>query len=165
MGKTMLADELLLVHQLDKRYGSLEVLRDIGFAVRPGEVVGVAGRSGAGKSTLLNILAGLETADDGEVVYQNKRINIHIGQAVHNQLSVIHQNPELADQLDAITNIFLGQEIGLTLFNGWLNIPNGRRMEEAATRLLTRLDAPFIPLRNRPGTCRPSKNSWLPSRV
>jgi NitT/TauT family transport system ATP-binding protein len=62
----------LSVRSLEKSYGTpngsiLRVLNGISLEVAPGGVVTLVGPSGCGKSTLLNILAGIETADAGEV--------------------------------------------------------------------------------------------------
>lgn len=138
---------LLSVHNVSKQYGTLSVLHQINFELKPGEVVGIAGRNGSGKSTLINIIAGLLSADSGTIVYQQQRLNTQSQQAIRPQMSVIHQTPQLVNQLDATTNIFLGQELGWSFFNGYLNIPNMRAMEKEAERVLTRLDAPFIPFR------------------
>ncbi len=50
-----------------KKYGSLEVLKDIHLKVEEGEIVSIVGASGAGKSTLLQILGTLDYADEGEL--------------------------------------------------------------------------------------------------
>jgi ABC-type branched-subunit amino acid transport system ATPase component len=43
---------------LSKRFGALTVLDQVGFAVAPGEAIGIVGPNGAGKTTLLNVLSG-----------------------------------------------------------------------------------------------------------
>ena len=58
---------MLAVQGLCKRYGDVDVFRDVSFEVAAGEFVAVVGESGVGKSTLLNCLAGLETWDAGQV--------------------------------------------------------------------------------------------------
>lgn len=55
------------VERLRKSFGVNEVLKDISFNVRKGEVLGVIGPSGSGKSTLLRCLAQLDTVDDGTI--------------------------------------------------------------------------------------------------
>jgi ABC-type polar amino acid transport system ATPase subunit len=58
---------VISARRLHKRFGTLEVLRDVSLEVQPGEVVVVIGPSGSGKSTLLRCLIGLETPESGEV--------------------------------------------------------------------------------------------------
>ena len=55
------------VEHLSKAYGTLEVLKDISFSVRKGEVLGVIGPSGSGKSTLLRCLTQLDRVSDGTI--------------------------------------------------------------------------------------------------
>lgn len=57
----------LIVEQVRKSFGNVEVLRGVTFQVEPGEVVGLLGANGAGKSTLCNILSGLLNVDGGSV--------------------------------------------------------------------------------------------------
>ncbi|MDQ4431621.1 aliphatic sulfonates ABC transporter ATP-binding protein [Yokenella regensburgei] len=58
----------LLLSNIHKRYGSNQVLNALDLHVPSGQFVAVVGRSGGGKSTLLRLLAGLERADDGELL-------------------------------------------------------------------------------------------------
>lgn len=55
------------VSNLRKRYGEQVVVRDVSFAVRPGEIFGILGPNGAGKTTTVETLAGLRQADGGTV--------------------------------------------------------------------------------------------------
>ena len=50
-----------------KKYGSLTALRDVSFAIRENETVGLLGRNGAGKTTLLNLMTGYFPPDAGTV--------------------------------------------------------------------------------------------------
>ena len=59
---------IIEVHNLNKSFGALHVLKDISFSVRRGEVVVIVGPSGSGKSTLLRCLNCLERADSG-IIY------------------------------------------------------------------------------------------------
>jgi len=57
-----------------KKYGSLEVLKDIHLKVGEGEIVSIVGASGAGKSTLLQILGTLDQADEGELIIRGESL-------------------------------------------------------------------------------------------
>jgi len=59
--------DLLAVHGIRKRFGDLEVLRDVSLRLCDRESVALLGPSGCGKTTLLRILLGLEPADEGEI--------------------------------------------------------------------------------------------------
>jgi branched-chain amino acid transport system ATP-binding protein len=59
---------------LAMRYGDLQVLRDVGFAVAEGEAVGIVGPNGAGKTTLLNVLAGAVRPSAGTVAFRGRDV-------------------------------------------------------------------------------------------
>jgi putative ABC transport system ATP-binding protein len=59
---------MMQVEGLAKRYGDVDVFRDVSLAVAPGEFVAIVGESGVGKSTLLNCMAGLDVWQAGQVM-------------------------------------------------------------------------------------------------
>ena len=60
---------------LSKKYGNLEVVKEVSLAVNEGEFVCLVGKSGCGKTTLLSILSGLEKPTKGQVILNGKEIN------------------------------------------------------------------------------------------
>ena len=60
-------DAVVVVHQLERRFGGVTALSGVNFRVAPGEKVGLIGPNGAGKTTLLNCLTGLERPSRGSV--------------------------------------------------------------------------------------------------
>ena len=68
-------DELILqVNHLSKTFGNNEVLRDIDFTVRKGDVISIIGASGSGKSTLLRCINLLETPSGGEILFHGEDV-------------------------------------------------------------------------------------------
>jgi ABC-2 type transport system ATP-binding protein len=63
----LIADALMTVHGIGKTFGDQQVLGDVSFGVGSGEILGLIGPNGAGKTTLLECIAGLLSADAGEV--------------------------------------------------------------------------------------------------
>ena len=66
----------LEVINIHKRYQNQKLLCGVSFSVLPGETVGLLGTSGSGKSTLLRIIAGLETAELGRVLWNGKDMSV-----------------------------------------------------------------------------------------
>ncbi len=102
---------LLEARQLIKSFPGVRALKGVSLAVERGEVLAVIGENGAGKSTLMKILAGVQSADSGEILLDGEPIALR---SVHDALAcgiaLIHQELNLADNLDVAANIFLGRE-------------------------------------------------------
>ena len=65
---------LLAVRGLSKRFGGLRAIRDLSFDVAPGEVLGLIGPNGAGKTTAFNLISGFLAPDEGDVVFDGRRL-------------------------------------------------------------------------------------------
>ncbi len=63
---------LLEVSALSKHFGGLQAVKDVSFAIEPGEIVGILGPNGAGKTTLYNLLTGFIPFDSGSVVFKGR---------------------------------------------------------------------------------------------
>ncbi|MFM8242745.1 MAG: ATP-binding cassette domain-containing protein, partial [Crocinitomicaceae bacterium] len=59
----------LSVEQLTKTFGEKKIFRELTFGIEQGQKVAIVAKNGAGKTTLLKCLMGLDTADDGRVVF------------------------------------------------------------------------------------------------
>jgi ABC-type sugar transport system ATPase subunit len=79
--------------------------------VRRGEVVALVGDNGAGKSTLIKTIAGIHSADSGEIVFEGKHVSISGPKdAARLGIEVVYQDLALCDNLDVVQNMFLGRE-------------------------------------------------------
>jgi signal transduction histidine kinase len=137
-------EPLLTIVNLAKQFGALTVLDQINVALYPGEVIGLAGHSGAGKSVLAKILAGRYAPSTGAICFAGQKVGWPA--RVPSALAVIHQEPELAENLDVTENIFLGHELGRPLFGKWLVTPDRPRMISAAAQMLAELGMRDLPL-------------------
>ena len=59
------------IKNISKSFGDLKVLDDISLTINQGDIYGILGLSGAGKSTLVRCINGLETFDDGEIIFND----------------------------------------------------------------------------------------------
>ena len=88
--------DILMGANLSKKYGNLEVVKDVSLNVKEGEFVSLVGKSGCGKTTLLSLLSGLETADQrtGDPQWQRdyRRLGRRIGFISQGSMSVLSFN-------------------------------------------------------------------------
>jgi multiple sugar transport system ATP-binding protein len=96
----------IAIQNVTKSFGSYDALKGIGLAVADQEFLVLLGASGCGKSTLLRIIAGLETADIGEVHVGGERIDQL--QAKDRRLAMVFQNYAVFPHLTVFENIAFG---------------------------------------------------------
>lgn len=110
---------LLAVQRLTKTYGPpaapLTVLRDVSFALSPGETLAIVGPSGSGKTTLLGLCAGLDTPTSGDVELAGHSLGALSEDArarVRNeQVGFVFQNFQLLPTLTALENVLVPLEL------------------------------------------------------
>ncbi|MDX6323668.1 MAG: D-xylose transport system ATP-binding protein [Nocardioidaceae bacterium] len=105
-------DPILDIRKLNKSFGPVHVLHDVDLQVYPGEVTALVGDNGAGKSTLVKCVAGINSIDNGEVLFEGKPVSIDDPRvATGLGIEFVYQDLALADNLDITQNMFLGREI------------------------------------------------------
>jgi D-xylose transport system ATP-binding protein len=107
---------LLALKGITKSFGAVEALKDVAMEVYPGEVVGLVGDNGAGKSTLIKAIAGAQPPDSGEIIWQGRTVSMSTPHdATDLGIATVYQDLALAENLDVVANLFLGQEVANTL--------------------------------------------------
>ena len=133
---------LIEMNNISLRFGGNQALDDVSINLYPGEVVGLLGHNGAGKSTLIKVLSGAYRADSGSIRVAGQEVHINTPQDSQRQgIETIYQTLALADNLDAVANVFLGRE----KVNGVVLSEDD--MEVEARRVLDRLRVKIPSLR------------------
>ena len=126
---------ILEARKISKRFPGVRALTDVDASIYPGEVVALLGENGAGKSTLGKILAGVYAPDGGALFVDGQLVHIEsVRDAQRLGVAIIHQELNLADNLDVASNLFLGREprkFGVVIDRG--------EMERQARAVLDRL--------------------------
>ena len=104
---------LLEVKGVGKSFPGVRALDDVSLHLKKGEVLAVIGENGAGKSTLMKILAGVQPPDQGEILIDGEVMReVSVEGALDKGVVLIHQELNLATNLDVGANVFLGREPG-----------------------------------------------------
>ena len=104
-------ENVIEIKHLNKSFGDHEVLKDINFSVKKGEVVCIIGSSGSGKSTLLRCINLLEKPSGGEIIYNNENIldDNHDIYKYRTKLGMVFQQFNLFDNHNVLSNCVVGQ--------------------------------------------------------
>ena len=102
---------MISVRNISKKYGSLEVLKDVSLEIKKGEIVSIVGSSGAGKSTLLQIMGTLTKSDTGILEINSKKINSLTSSELavfrNNEIGFVFQAHHLLPEFTALENVCL----------------------------------------------------------
>lgn len=106
---------LLEVKNVSKRFGGVQALENISFAIESGKITGVIGPNGAGKSTLFNVIVGIYRPDSGVICLEGNRIEGKRNNEIHKLgIARTFQNIRLFNRLTIFENVLSG---GLFLKN------------------------------------------------
>ena len=146
-----MAEPLVALRGIHKAFGGVHAVEDVSVNLHPGEVVALLGHNGAGKSTLMKMLAGAFPIDTGEVLIRGEKAHIRTpADAQALGIETIYQTLALADNLDAVANLFLGRE----LLTPWRTLDD-LRMDAEARKVFARLNKNFrnfrVPVRRLSG--------------
>lgn len=101
----------LEVRGLTKRFPGVLANDHIDLTLYKGQVLGLLGENGAGKSTLMNMIYGLYTPDEGEILVNGNPVTIHDpNDAIRLGIGMVHQHFQLVPVLTVTENIMLGNE-------------------------------------------------------
>ncbi len=106
-----MSELILQVSHLSKSFGKREILRDIDFSVRSGDVTSILGASGSGKSTLLRCINLLETPTSGQVLFHGR--DVASGRcnaaAYRAKVGMVFQSFNLFNNMTVLENCMVGQ--------------------------------------------------------
>lgn len=127
---------------ISKRFPGVLALDNVDFSLSAGKVHALMGENGAGKSTLMKALAGIQPADEGEIIYKGKKVNFQTPrQALDNGIAMIHQEISPILDMSITENLFLGKEYR----NRKNRMVDFKRMEKEASELLKRVGLKLNP--------------------
>jgi branched-chain amino acid transport system permease protein len=105
-------EPLLDVQGATKRFGGLVAVRDLTFAMRSGEILGLIGPNGAGKSTMFNLITGVLPADGGTIAFQGARIDgLAPPEIARRGIARTFQHVNLVGGMSVLENVAIGAHL------------------------------------------------------
>jgi len=105
-----MVENILELKGINKSFGPNQVLTNVDFSVRKGEIHALIGENGAGKATLMNITYGIVKADSGEIIVDNQPVDIKSAYiAQENGICFVHQEIALCQDVTVAENIFMAE--------------------------------------------------------
>ena len=103
---------LLSVQGVNKRFGGLQALSDVGLHINQGEIYGLIGPNGAGKTTFFNVITGLYTPDSGKFALGGRAYEpTAVHEVAKAGIARTFQNIRLFGDMTALENVMVGRHI------------------------------------------------------
>lgn len=127
---------LLRTEKICKEFNHVQVLSNIDFELKAGEIHSLIGENGAGKSTFIKILSGVYQATSGTYSINGQKVRFKAAKDSENAgIYTIHQEINLVPYFNAYQNIFIGNEK-----KGRFGLLDDRQMADKAKEVLARLN-------------------------
>lgn len=134
-----MAQNILEMQGIVKRFGGVTALDHVDFEVREGEVMALVGDNGAGKSTLIKTISGAHSPEEGTINFRGQEVKLKNPQDAWSfGIATIYQELALAGKMDITDNIFLGRELRKNLFG--IPLLDKAHMRRRSRELLDQLD-------------------------
>jgi branched-chain amino acid transport system ATP-binding protein len=127
-----MAENLLSVKNVNKRFGGLQALSEVGLQITKGQIYGLIGPNGAGKTTFFNVITGLYTPDSGEFVLGGSKYEpTAVHQVAIAGIARTFQNIRLFGEMTALENVMVGRHVRTKtgLFGAMFRTPGARKEE------------------------------------
>ncbi len=135
-----MADHVLEVCDVEKRFGATLALDSVSLMLREREILALLGDNGAGKSTLIKILSGVIRPDAGEIRIDGERVDITSPRRARELgIETVYQDLALFDNFNATGNFYAGREPVRPHWLGSLGWVSDRLMKKETDELLERL--------------------------
>jgi len=130
-----MTENILELKDISKEFSGVEVLHNVSFSLRPGEVHALLGENGAGKSTLVKVMTGVHQPDHGEIFLNGQPVKFtDTRDSRRNGIAAIYQELSLFPDLNVAENIYVGRQP--TTKTGRID---WRRLYDEADKLLSSL--------------------------
>lgn len=109
---------MLVIKNVNTFYGKIQVLWDVSFEVKKGEIVAFVGANGAGKTTLLNTISGIVRSSSGTVEFEGRMMDRDSATSIVEQgISQVPQEGRLFPDMSVLENL----EMGAYQRNAWIH--------------------------------------------
>ena len=106
-----MSEYLVQFNNISKFFGKVIALKDVTMKLKRGEIMCLLGDNGAGKSTLIKTLAGVHKPDEGEIIFEDKRIIFDSPRdALDIGIGTVYQDLALVSLMSVTRNFFMGRE-------------------------------------------------------